>query len=46
MSTLDAIARVLYEKENLTGDEFMQLYEKHQKTKLKSSVDTADEKFL
>ena len=34
MSTLDAIASVLYEKENLSGKEFMQLFEKHQNTKL------------
>ena len=25
-ATLDAIASVLYEKENLTGDEFMKLF--------------------
>ncbi|MBD5097481.1 MAG: ATP-dependent zinc metalloprotease FtsH [Lachnospiraceae bacterium] len=39
MTTLDAIAKVLYEKENLTGDEFMELYEKHQNVKLKSAAD-------
>lgn len=33
-STLDAIAEVLYEKENLSGKEFMELYEKHQNVKL------------
>ena len=34
MPTLDAIAQVLYEKENLSGKEFMELYEKHQNVKL------------
>ena len=34
MSTLDAIAQVLYEKENLSGKEFMELYEKYQNVKL------------
>lgn len=34
---LDAIAEVLYEKENLTGKEFMELYEKYKKVKLKDS---------
>lgn len=38
MTTLDAIASVLYEKENLTGDEFMKLYEKHQNIKLKNAA--------
>lgn len=38
MTTLDAIAKVLYEKENLTGDEFMKLYEKHQNVKLKNTA--------
>lgn len=38
MTTLDAIAKVLYEKENLTGDEFMKLYEKHQNVKLKNAA--------
>ncbi len=33
--TLDAIAEVLIEKENLTGEEFMKLFEKHQNIKLK-----------
>lgn len=32
--TLDAIAKVLIEKENLTGTEFMKLYEKHMNVKL------------
>lgn len=36
MATLDAIASVLYEKENLTGKEFMELYEKYQNTKLQN----------
>ncbi|MBR4513301.1 MAG: ATP-dependent zinc metalloprotease FtsH [Lachnospiraceae bacterium] len=35
METLDDIAGVLYEKENLTGKEFMELFEKHQGIKLK-----------
>ncbi|MCM1288487.1 MAG: ATP-dependent zinc metalloprotease FtsH [Clostridium sp.] len=39
MTTLDAIATVLYEKENLTGDEFMKLYETHQNVKLKNAAD-------
>ena len=40
VSTLDAIAKVLVEKENLTGEEFMKLFEKHQKIKLaNNSVD-------
>ena len=34
MPTLDAIAGVLYEKENLSGKEFMELYEKYQNVKL------------
>ncbi len=34
VDTLDAIAAVLIEKENLTGKEFMKLYEKYQKVKL------------
>lgn len=34
IDTLDAIAAVLVEKENLTGEEFMKLYEEHKKTKL------------
>lgn len=38
MTTLDAIAKVLYEKENLTGEEFMKLYEKYQNVKLKSAA--------
>ncbi len=40
MSTLDAIAKTLYEKENITGEEFMELYEKHQKVKLKNTADS------
>lgn len=32
--TLDAIAKVLIERENLTGQEFMKLYEKHMNVKL------------
>lgn len=38
MTTLDAIAKVLYEKENLTGVEFMKLYEKHQNVRLKNTA--------
>ena len=37
METLDAIATVLYEKENLTGKEFMELFEEHQNIKLKEA---------
>ncbi len=38
VETLDAIAKVLIEKENLTGQEFMKLFERYQKVKL---VDTS-----
>ena len=38
VETLDAIAKVLIEKENLTGQEFMKLFEKYQNVKL---VDTS-----
>lgn len=38
VETLDAIAKVLIEKENLTGQEFMKLFEQYQKVKL---VDTS-----
>ena len=37
VSTLDAIAEVLIEKENLSGQEFMELFEKHQDRKLKGA---------
>lgn len=37
METLEAIAQVLIEKENLTGQEFMELFEKYQGTKLQVS---------
>ena len=37
ISTLDAIAGVLYEKENLSGKEFMELFEKHQNVKLQQT---------
>ena len=37
VATLDAIAKVLIEKENLSGKEFMALYEKYQNVKLNSS---------
>jgi len=39
-ATLDAIANVLIEKENLTGQEFMKLYEKHQKVRLAEKTTT------
>lgn len=38
--TLDAIAKVLIERENLTGQEFMKLYEKHMKVKLEEHAGT------
>lgn len=38
VETLDAIAKVLIEKENLTGQEFMKLFERYQKVKL---IDTS-----
>lgn len=37
VNTLDAIAEVLIEKENLSGKEFMELYEKNQKVKLEEA---------
>ena len=37
VSTLDAIAEVLIEKENLSGQEFMELFEKHQDRKPKGA---------
>ena len=37
VSTLDAIAEVLIEKENLSGQEFMELFEKHQDRKLEGA---------
>lgn len=39
IDTLDAIAKVLIEKENLSGKEFMELYEKYQKVKLNSGTE-------
>ncbi len=39
ISTLDAIAQVLIEKENLTGKEFMELFEKHQGMELVQKED-------
>lgn len=42
MSTLEAIAEVLIEKENLTGQEFMELFEKYQGTILKVSENVID----
>ena len=38
METLDAIATVLYEKENLTGKEFMELFEKYKNETLKEAT--------
>ena len=40
VETLDAIAEVLIEKENLTGKEFMELFEKYQNVKLKEAGET------
>lgn len=37
MTTLDAIAQVLIDKENLSGQEFMELFEKHQNVKLEGT---------
>lgn len=37
ITTLDAIAQVLYEKENLSGREFMELFEKYQHIKLQDT---------
>lgn len=37
VETLDAIAAVLIEKENLTGHEFMKLFEQYQKVKLQDA---------
>ncbi len=42
MSTLEAIAEVLIEKENLSGQEFMELFEKHNGTILKVSENVID----
>lgn len=42
MSTLEAIADVLIEKENLTGQEFMELFEKYNGTILKVSENVID----
>lgn len=42
MSTLEAIAEVLIEKEKLTGQEFMELFEKHQGAILKVSEHVID----
>ncbi|MBR3833107.1 MAG: ATP-dependent zinc metalloprotease FtsH [Lachnospiraceae bacterium] len=42
MTTLEAIAEVLIEKENLTGQEFMELFEKHQNKKLQVSENVID----
>ncbi|MDO5126802.1 MAG: ATP-dependent zinc metalloprotease FtsH [Eubacteriales bacterium] len=38
MAALDAIAKVLIEKENLTGQEFMALYEKYMKVQLEDRI--------
>ncbi|MBP3621626.1 MAG: ATP-dependent zinc metalloprotease FtsH [Lachnospiraceae bacterium] len=37
VETLDAIAKILIEKENLTGKEFMELFDKYQSTKLENT---------
>lgn len=37
VDTLDAIAKILIEKENLTGKEFMDLFDKYQSTKLENT---------
>lgn len=37
VDTLDAIAKILIEKENLTGKEFMELFDKYQSTKLENT---------
>lgn len=37
VETLDAIAKILIEKENLTGKEFMDLFDKYQSTKLENT---------
>lgn len=42
MTTLEAIADVLIEKENLTGREFMELFEKYQNRKLEKSDNVID----
>ena len=38
IETLDAIAHVLYEKENLDGKEFMEIYEEYQHVKLEENT--------
>ena len=40
ISTLDAIAEVLIEKENLTGKEFMELFEEHKGIKLREKEES------
>ena len=42
MSTLEAIAQVLIEKENLSGQEFMELFKEHTGTSLKVSENVID----
>ncbi len=42
MTTLEAIAEVLIEKENLTGQEFMELFEKYQGIKLDKTENAID----
>ncbi|MDE6026260.1 MAG: ATP-dependent zinc metalloprotease FtsH [Lachnospiraceae bacterium] len=44
MTTLDAIAKTLYEKENITGEEFGRLFEKYQKIKLKNTTTSGAKK--
>lgn len=43
MTTLDAIAKVLMEKENLSGKEFVELFEKYQGTKLKTKNEDGED---
>ncbi|MBO6114437.1 MAG: ATP-dependent zinc metalloprotease FtsH [Lachnospiraceae bacterium] len=43
MSTLDAIAKVLMEKENLSGKEFVELFEKYQGIKLKTKNENGED---
>ena len=44
--TLDAIAKVLIEKENLSGKEFMELFEEHQNIKLENTSGVEEDLFV
>ncbi len=44
--TLDAIAQVLIEKENLSGKEFMELFEEHQNVKLENTSGVEEDLFV